>query len=239
VQETQQATTVEAAILRKEVETLTAQLTQREKESMAHEARAAALALEVEEHQQRANDATKQKEEAEEAVRKSNAQVDKTLAKMTMFSKAFKAKDEAARAGKARLRKLDVHVGEVEKELVILRGRLAEADGENRRLQALLEAEAAHREREVQAGEEEMERVLEDVEALRALVEVKTEAMRELEYVHQQVLDELQEKDGLLMDQEEVLRRQQHAAALIKRLAAAVEEEEEGWEEGEEGSVYN
>ena len=239
VQETQQATAVEAAVLRKEVETLTAQLTQREKECVAHEARAAALALEVEEHQQRANDASKQKEKAEEAVRKSNAQVDKALAKMTVFSKAFKAKDEAARVGKARLRKLDVHVGEVEKELVILRGRLAEAEGENRRLQALLEAEVAHREREVQAGEEEMERVLEDVEALRALVEVKTEAMRELEYVHQQVLDELQEKNGLLMDQEEVLRRQQHAAALIKRLAAAVEEEEEGWEEGEEDSVYN
>lgn len=242
MQEAQQATEIETIALQKHVEALTVQLMQCQKESMTHEARAAELASEVEEHRQRAYDACRQKEEAEEVMRKSNAQVDKALKKMTVFSDAFKAKDEAVRAGEARLRKLDVHVGGMEKELAILRGRLTEAEGESRRLAALHEAEAAHREQEEQAGEEEMKRMLEDMKALRMLVEVKTEAMRELEYAHQQALDELQEKDGLLMDQDEVLRRQQHAAALIKQLVTAVEEDnEEGeLEEGGRGNnVYN
>ncbi|GAB5031648.1 Hypothetical protein NocV09_00602010 [Nannochloropsis oceanica] len=234
VQEAQQATAVEAAALQRQVEALTVQLMQCQKESMTHEGRAAELASEVVEHRQRAYDACRHKKEAEDVVRKSNAQVDKALKKMTMLCDAFKVKDEAARVDKARLRKLDVHVGAVEKELAILRGRLAETEGENRRLTALCEAEVAHREQEEQAREEVMERMLEDMKALRTLVEVKTEAMRELEYAHQQAREELQQKDGLLMDQEDELRRQQHAAVLIKRLVTAVEKDDEKgeWEEG-------
>jgi DNA repair exonuclease SbcCD ATPase subunit len=217
----------ENASLKEEMRVLIFKLVQVEEVNATREDERRTWAEKFEEQQLAAAENDQRTAVAELALQSANSQLKKAASKLTVLAKAIQAKDEAARRADDRFEKLEKHISDIERDLVILRGRLVEVEGENRRLKALRQVETTERKREVQADKEEMERALEMVESLRELVRAQIEKIMELEYEQKQLLVNLKEKDGRLLQQVEALRRQHHAAAVIKSLAVPLEEAED------------
>lgn len=217
----------ENASLKEEMRVLIFKLVQVEEVNATREDERRTWAEKFEEQQLAAAENDQRTAAAELALQSANSQLKKAASKLTVLAKAIQAKDEAARRADDRFEKLEKHISDIERDLVILRGRLVEVEGENRRLKALRQVETTERKREVQADKEEMERASEMVESLRDLVRAQMEKIMELQYERKQLLVNLKEKDGRLLQQVEALRRQHHAAAVIKSLAVPLEEAED------------
>ncbi len=239
----QRASKEETAALRAQVQALNTLLHERKAQATRHEARATSLELEIERYQQEAQ----RNAAAEQAVQQADAKLQEVFAKLTALTQAHTAKEEEGARQKERLHSLHQHVLQAEQELAGLRGRLAEAEGHAQRMEALRQAEATQHDLECRQAEKEMERILEDVSALQALVEIKTDETKSLEHQHQYLQVRLAQQEKRLAEQNALLRKQRHAAALIQSLAAAGpppvgkvnddDDEEEEEEEGRQGCI--